>query len=110
MTTTRTIQDKPVRLTLSRAKGFDLQKASAKANGREAVVVARPSRWGNPFPVSQWRAAPDAVAMFRRALREGELPYSVTKVRTELRGKNLACWCKPGAPCHADVLLELANT
>jgi hypothetical protein len=28
---------------------------------------------------------------------------------TELRGKNLACWCKPGEPCHADVLLELAN-
>jgi hypothetical protein len=27
----------------------------------------------------------------------------------QLRGKNLACWCKPGAPCHADVLLELAN-
>jgi hypothetical protein len=28
---------------------------------------------------------------------------------TPLRGKNLACWCKPGAPCHADVLLRLAN-
>jgi hypothetical protein len=28
----------------------------------------------------------------------------------ELRGKNLACWCKPGEPCHADVLLELANS
>jgi hypothetical protein len=28
---------------------------------------------------------------------------------TPLRGKDLACWCKPGAPCHADVLLELAN-
>ena len=27
----------------------------------------------------------------------------------ELRGKNLACWCKPGSPCHADVLLEIAN-
>lgn len=27
----------------------------------------------------------------------------------QLRGKNLACWCKPGDPCHADVLLELAN-
>lgn len=26
-----------------------------------------------------------------------------------LRGHNLACWCKPGMPCHADVLLELAN-
>jgi hypothetical protein len=30
-------------------------------------------------------------------------------VAKELRGKNLACWCKPGEPCHADVLLELAN-
>jgi hypothetical protein len=28
---------------------------------------------------------------------------------SELRGKNLACWCKPDQPCHADVLLELAN-
>jgi len=27
----------------------------------------------------------------------------------ELRGRDLACWCKPGAPCHADVLLEIAN-
>lgn len=27
----------------------------------------------------------------------------------DLRGKNLACWCAAGAPCHADVLLELAN-
>jgi hypothetical protein len=27
----------------------------------------------------------------------------------ELRGKNLACWCKPGEPCHGHVLLELAN-
>jgi hypothetical protein len=32
-------------------------------------------------------------------------------VRMELAGKNLACWCPPdGQPCHADVLLELANT
>jgi hypothetical protein len=30
-------------------------------------------------------------------------------IMRELRGKNLACWCKPGEPCHADVLLELAN-
>jgi hypothetical protein len=26
-----------------------------------------------------------------------------------LRGKNLACWCKPRDPCHGDVLLEIAN-
>lgn len=26
-----------------------------------------------------------------------------------LRGKNLACWCALDQPCHADVLLEVAN-
>lgn len=26
-----------------------------------------------------------------------------------LRGKHLACWCQPGRPCHADVLLRMAN-
>lgn len=26
-----------------------------------------------------------------------------------LRGKDLACTCAPGAPCHADVLIEMAN-
>ena len=34
---------------------------------------------------------------------------STEEIRTHLRGKNLACWCKPGTPCHADVLLEIAN-
>lgn len=38
----------------------------------------------------------------------GEAP-PLDRIRAELRGKNLACWCKPGTPCHADVLLELAN-
>lgn len=40
-------------------------------------------------------------------------PFTSEQLRTmaiaELRGKNLACWCKPGDPCHADVLLELAR-
>lgn len=29
--------------------------------------------------------------------------------RSALRGKDLVCWCKECDPCHADVLLELAN-
>lgn len=33
----------------------------------------------------------------------------VGDIVSNLRGKNLACWCKPGEPCHADVLLEIAN-
>ena len=36
-------------------------------------------------------------------------PPSLAEIREHLAGKNLACWCKPGDPCHADVLLELAN-
>jgi hypothetical protein len=36
-------------------------------------------------------------------------PHALAAIRRELRGKDLACWCKPGEPCHADVLLELAN-
>jgi hypothetical protein len=36
-------------------------------------------------------------------------PPSIDEVRAHLRGKNLACFCKVGEPCHADVLLEIAN-
>ena len=44
---------KPVRLRLSRAKGFDLQAHSLAVNGLPAVVVARPGIWGNPFVVGK---------------------------------------------------------
>lgn len=37
----------------------------------------------------------------------GEWPQYTA--RRELRGKDLACWCPLDQPCHADVLLELAN-
>jgi len=36
-------------------------------------------------------------------------PPSVERIKAELRGRNLACWCPPDQPCHADVLLEIAN-
>lgn len=36
-------------------------------------------------------------------------PPTLMAIQTALRGKNLACWCKIGQPCHADVLLEIAN-
>ena len=42
-----------------------------------------------------------AVEYFKRLMSSG---YHSTQL-PELRGKNLACWCKPGHPCHADVLL-----
>ena len=111
----------PIRLQLRRFKGFNLQALSRETNGREAVNCARPSRWGNPCRVGQFKgySAADAVADFRRWLaREpcvrsfenvfGKPPATETII-AELRGKNLACFCAPGAPCHVDVLLEIAN-
>lgn len=88
------------------------------------VKVCRPGMWGNPFVVTEKRrpgtsvggfyiAVPtveDAVECYREMLAsEGETAEALRSRLPELRGKNLACWCKPGEPCHADVLLELAN-
>lgn len=98
----------PVRLRLARKKGFDLQAVSQATNGLPAVVVGRPSRWGNPWAVQGERTAAEAKTLYRAALLSGELRFSLDDVRNELAGKNLACWCKDTA-CHADVLLELAN-
>ena len=77
-----------------------------------AVVVARPSRWGNPHRIeaSTPAAHEESVARFRADLLAGRLPYTVDDVRRELAGRDLACWCAPGLACHADVLLEVANT
>lgn len=114
----------PVRLQLSRKARFNLQAASRAINGLEAVSVARPGRWGNPFVVNTNRApgaklnarhwaAPtveEAVALFRAMMEaEGEHVDLLRARLPELRGKNLACWCAHGSDCHADVLLELAN-
>lgn len=63
----------------------------------------------DPKPPHVPLTAARAVECFRRALRMGMLRVMTYDVRHELRGKDLACWCKPGAPCHADVLLEIAN-
>jgi hypothetical protein len=45
--------------------------------------------------------------MYRRHLDEH--PELVERARRELAGRDLACWCAPGATCHADVLLDVAN-
>lgn len=47
------------------------------------------------------------MARFKK--RWGQHPAEVARSSHGLRGKRLACWCKPDAPCHADVLLEIAN-
>jgi len=99
----------------------------------EAVYVGRPSKWGNPFragvpfcgPTLRTLHTPDQlVAQFRAWITADELNplmwdrHLITAhvaLKAGLRwglltGKDLACWCPEGQPCHADVLLEIANT
>ena len=95
----------PLRLQLSRAKGFNLQAHSRAVNGLAAVNCARPGRWGNPFRARGTGTAEDCANAYRAWLIQGFRPASFNQIR----GKNLACWCGPQNCCHADVLLELAN-
>lgn len=105
---------KPKRIQLSRKKGY------RKPEG--AVVVARPGKWGNPFRIGEfwilradefeiWRGtvedAEHAVALYRQYL--GMYPTLRARAEEALRGRDLACWCPLDQPCHADVLLEVAN-
>jgi hypothetical protein len=117
---------RPQRMQLSRRAGFNLQAASKVLNGLPAKRITRPGPWGNPFTIEDTAAKygldPDAaqvkaVELCGQWLR-GKLdkkfspgdPPTRAAIRTELAAHNLACWCKPGTPCHADVLIELANS
>jgi hypothetical protein len=80
---------------------------------REAVYIGRKGRYGRygAWPQSKWRnefrsASRDKMVADYRAwiVQQPEL----MAVLSELRGKNLLCWCAPES-CHGDVLLELAN-
>ena len=89
-----------------------------------AIYVGRPSVWGNPWTVQECGTAAEAVRRFRDDLmpclysdnalgdRLG-LPYPYPPIedviRERLAGHDLVCWCPLDSPCHADVLLALAN-
>jgi len=70
------------------------------------VYVGRPTGWGNPWRVEELGAA-EAVARYRADLLAD--PDRVAVVRRELAGRDLTCWCRLDAVCHADVLLDVAN-
>lgn len=73
----------------------------------DAVYVGRPTKFGNPYKVAIKGHHQAAVDLFRSYLME--CPLLIEDVKAELRGKDLVCWCHP-LPCHADVLLEIANS
>jgi hypothetical protein len=87
-----------------------------------SIIVDRTSRWGNPYKIGQDGAVVGEVRMdyrltssaavwaFEHALCWGLLPFSVNDVRRELAGKDLVCFCALDQPCHATVLLRIANS
>lgn len=118
------------RIQLSRRKGWRMPENTVK--------VSRPGKFGNPFPVkkatsttmgvtsdiwivgtwegpalwikhSEAEAVDVAIQAYRAWITSPERSKFLADARIELRGKSLACWCRAGTPCHADVLLELAN-
>lgn len=104
----------PARVQLSRRKGWRMPPNTVK--------VSRPSVWGNPYIVGVHGTRAECVDLFRRLLsgyvcvtrglepgvQERYLRHAKDRVHS-LKGKNLACWCPLTAPCHADVLMAIAN-
>ena len=122
--------DRPMRIQRRRVRGWRMPL--------NTVYVGRPSRWGNPFIYLDGEGLHERLFLYRRWLAglyppAGDKEFRYLRQRGEkarhsliqLRGKNLACWCKlchahrngkpmsvecPACdPCHANVLLELAN-
>ncbi|MEV6313387.1 DUF4326 domain-containing protein [Streptomyces sp. NPDC051840] len=107
----------PARIQRRRSKGWRLPE--------NAVIVSRPSRWGNPCKISLMQEMgyhdPHAAAAenFSRWLNGSrfDAPTDEADQRRDriladlhlLRGKNLACTCPADRTCHADVLLRRAN-
>jgi hypothetical protein len=71
------------------------------------IRLQRTKGWRSPEGGVVNRA--EAVARFERDLMAARLACAVDDVRRELAGRDLACWCPEDEPCHADVLLRVAN-
>lgn len=103
-------ETKPIRIQRKRTKGWRTPP--------NTVYVGRPTKWGNPYIIG--RTTPYHYKLTRQEAVDAYQCY-ITKPNSEfarklkasiseLRGKNLACWCRLDQPCHADVLLEIANS
>ena len=105
---------RPIRIQRKRCKGYNMQAESTALNGLPAVSVCRPGLFGNPHRVGMCpmcgveHTAAEAVAEYDEDLRFMG-PIATDIIQKELRGKNLACYCPLDQPCHADILLDIAN-
>lgn len=113
----------PRRIQRENAKGWRAPEG--------AVYVGAGSVWENPYRVvkvnrTTWNvvshdaypdatfwtsreARADAVARLEGLFAQDRDPWGKDRIRAELAGKHLVCWCPPDQPCHGDLLLEIAN-
>lgn len=105
---------RPGRIQLRRAKGWRMPGG--------AIKVDRTTPWGNPFMTGVDGTAETCVRLYelllagcvcitcKSSMEAQRAAFNHVRDHLhELRGHDLACWCRPGAPCHADVLLKIAN-
>lgn len=110
----------PKRIQMSRQHPWQIEP--------KAIIVSRPSEFSNPFVIVPVRkggpfdvVGPDGfvgqstgVEGARRIATDHFRAHAqriglYMLARRNLAGRDLACWCPLDHPCHADVLLELAN-
>lgn len=92
----------PERIQRRRTKGWRMPG--------NTVYVGRGTMWGNYAAEREGLTKGSvAVMLFRDWIRHEASSAWKGRIKADLGGKNLACWCALDQPCHADVLLELAN-
>jgi Domain of unknown function (DUF4326) len=92
----------PVRIQRKRTKGWRMPT--------NTIYVGRGTMWGNYAAQRAGLTKGEvAVNIFRDWIQEEASWAWKGRLPIDLCGKNLACWCALDQPCHADVLLELAN-
>ena len=107
--------ERPKRIQRERTKGWKMPP--------NTIYVGRDSRFGNPWLVTKTQTALKACRIYSVMIYsifdrydtnepEDELSSEQVKLVDDIRtlkGKNLSCWCPLSQPCHADILLEIAN-
>jgi len=99
------MSNQPIGIQRKRTKGWKMPP--------NTISVTRPGEWGNPHRVLIKGGEQIAVSLYEQDLINGTIldrrGRPLINRIGELRGKNLACFCPIGQPCHRDVLLKLAN-
>ena len=70
------------------------------------MYIGRGSKWGNPYVIGKDGNRDEVIEKYRLYIeRTPELLCAIS----ELKGKNLVCFCKPQR-CHGDILLKRASS